>query len=156
MFRIKTERTYINVFWLYIPNAPRILTILRPHIPYLLKRLPKIDILNRLLRWGKPRALAIHFKSISQSRVIFIVEMVKGEYIMKFLHKKTFIIMFFSFFLSGCSLVEATYDIVTLPIVIVGEAAEGAANIISGDDDDDDDDDKKEKKKKDDVDDDDE
>ncbi len=58
--------------------------------------------------------------------------------------------MFFSFFLSGCSLVEATYDIVTLPIVIVGEAAEGAANMISGDDDDDDDDDDDKKDKKDD------
>ncbi len=47
----------------------------------------------------------------------------------------------FSMLLSGCSVVEAAYDVVTLPIVIVGEAAEGVADVISDDDEDDDDDD---------------
>ncbi len=58
---------------------------------------------------------------------------------MKFSNIKLLAVMLFSFFLSGCSIVGAAYDIVTLPIVIVGEAAGGIADIISDDDDDDDD-----------------
>ncbi len=62
---------------------------------------------------------------------------------MLFLKNKFVTFIIFSGLLSGCSVVEATYDIVTLPIVIVGEAAEGVANVISDDDDDEDKDDDK-------------
>ncbi len=62
---------------------------------------------------------------------------------MKHSHINFFALMLFSFFLSGCAVVGAAYDVVTLPIVLVGEAAEGIADAVSDDDEDDEDDEKK-------------
>ncbi len=64
---------------------------------------------------------------------------------MKHSHINFLALMLFSFFLSGCAVVGAAYDVVTLPIVLVGEAAGGIADAVSDDDEDDkkDDDEKK-------------
>ncbi len=61
----------------------------------------------------------------------------------KYLNVHVFAVLFLSTFLSGCAVVGAAYDIVTLPIVIVGEAAGGIADAVSGDDEDDKDDEEK-------------
>ncbi len=61
--------------------------------------------------------------------------------------KNTFLLLpllLMSLMLSGCSLFGAVYDVVTLPIVLVGEVAGGIADVVSSDDDDDDDDDDEE------------
>ncbi len=54
---------------------------------------------------------------------------------------KYFLLLLSAFWLSACSIVGAVVDVVSLPIVLVGEAAEGIADAVSDDDDDDDDDD---------------
>ncbi len=66
---------------------------------------------------------------------------------MKHSHINFFALMLFSFFLSGCAVVGAAYDVVTLPIVLVGEAAGGIADAVSGDDEEDEKDEKKDERK---------
>ncbi len=53
----------------------------------------------------------------------------------KYVSLNVFAMLFLSTFLSGCAVVGAAYDVVTLPIVLVGEAAGGIADAVSGDDD---------------------
>ncbi len=53
---------------------------------------------------------------------------------MKYSGTKLLTIMLLGFLLSGCSIIGAAYDVVTLPIVIVGEAAGGIADAVSDDD----------------------